>query len=480
VALVWTLLAPASQAAASLPWTPSPLARHHLALLVDDAGLELPLSQWPLPSAAVAEALDRLPPTLSSALDAARAQIAAELRAHSGSSSQLTLRNSAESLVGFGDDAAPSSSFVLASSRFGNEHAAAQLGVRLNRNEASDAAPAGVRFEGSAVATEALGVQWQAWVRRSWWSPGWQSSLVLGNNAPAFAGLSLQRASAVASSSPWLAWLGPWNFELFAARLDGTSVPAHPFLIGNRLTLRPFSGLEIGITRAAQWGGRGRSHSLPSFVNMLFGRQLNADTDTQREVDPANEMGGFDLRLRCPSWLRCASYLQLIGEDQAGSLPSRYLGLYGLEAWSDDGRQRWFAELAETGCRMPILQRSLTPCAYRNYAYPEGYVFDQRWLGAGVGPDSRLLTLGWMNELEGSSLRLHYGRVGSSIGRYSALTADPQSSGRLVGIVARQSLRWGSANLTPELSWLRIRALAGARTELRAGLTLSLSLDDLR
>src|SRR5690349_16111111 len=43
-----------ARAEPTVPWTPSPAARHALALLVDDGGLALPVTQWPLPRAAVA------------------------------------------------------------------------------------------------------------------------------------------------------------------------------------------------------------------------------------------------------------------------------------------------------------------------------------------------------------------------------------------------------------------------------------------
>ena len=65
----------------SVPWTPTVASRHALELLVDESGLALPLTHWPLPRAAVKRALDALPRELPPALDAARERVAAELRA---------------------------------------------------------------------------------------------------------------------------------------------------------------------------------------------------------------------------------------------------------------------------------------------------------------------------------------------------------------------------------------------------------------
>ena len=246
-----TIAAPA-RADPSVPWMPSAAGRHALALLADEAGLDLIVMHWPLPRGAVVHALDALPATLPPALDAARAQVRSELDAQPRSRLSITLRGNNEALAGFGDDATPGSSVALRSAAVSGEFAAAQLGARIDTRGSSQGGPK-FRLDDSALVTEAFGVQAQAWSHRSWWGPGWQNSLALGNNAPAFSGMGVQRASASRSDSPWLAWLGPWNFEMFIAQTEDVSVPAHPYLFGQRLSLKPFSNLEIGLTRMAQF-----------------------------------------------------------------------------------------------------------------------------------------------------------------------------------------------------------------------------------
>ena len=414
----------------SVPWTPSAAGRHAIELLVDEAGLDLITSQWPLPLDAVSRALDALPPKLPAALDDARWSLRRELLAQRGSQLSLTVRGRADGLPGFGDDSTPGSSVALRSSVLDSPYLTLQLGGRIESRANADRSGSQFRLDDSAVVTEALGIQLQAWAHRSWWGPGWQSALALSNNAPPFTGIGLQRASASTSESPWLAWLGPWNFDLFVAQAEGVSQPANPFFIGNRLTLRPFSNLEIGFTRTVQWGGRGRHPSLGSLFRLLSGSHTNPGSAAEQAQDPGNQLGGFDLRLRCPSGLRCAGYAQLIGEDEADYLPSKFLGMYGVEVWSEDGGDRFFAEYAETGCRSPVHREPEKGCAYRNYAYPEGYVNAGRWIGSSAGPDSRLLTLGWIGASTGRSVKLNLGRVGSRIGSYSPLPDDPRSSGR--------------------------------------------------
>lgn len=470
--------ASAAAGAQSVPWTPSPSARHSIELLVDDAGLQLTTTQWPLPRDAVARALDRLPRSLEPRLQAARERVERELGRQNGSALTLTLRNSADALPGFGDDATPGSSVALRSSVLNGQRIALQLGGRIEANADPARSNAQFRLDDTALVTEALGVQLQAFAHKSWWSPGWQSALALGNNAPALTGIGLQRASALPSENRWLHWLGPWNFDVFAAQDEGITEPANPFVIGARFTFRPFSSLEIGLTRTAQWGGRGRDMSAQSALRLLTGIGSNADTVAEQPKDPGNEMAGFDLRARCPAGMPCAAYLQLIGEDEAGFRPSRYLGLYGFEWAGADGSGRYLAEYTETGCRSPIGRPFLRGCAYRNYAYPQGYTSAGRWLGSVFGPDSRVLTLGWLDADTGTSLRLHVGRIGSRSGAYTPLLDDPQHAGHLTALSAQRSLAWGDAVVTPELDWQRVHGVDGTHQTLRVGVSARMPFDD--
>ena len=468
-ALAASLFAACSAAAAdpSPPWMPDDAARHRLELLADDAGLELPLTHWPLPRGAVEDALDKLPGALTPVLSDARAQLRQELQAQDRRQFTLRLRGRGETLSGFGDDATPGSGLGVRSSTLATPHLALQAGARIDAQPGRSAVK--MRLEGTALATEVLGVQLQAWSHRSWWGPGWQDSLVLGNNAPAFDAIGVQRAAAGRSQSPWLSWLGPWTFEFFLAQAEGGS---HAIFVGNRVTARPSPLLEIGLTRTAQWGGSNHPQTLTSFTKMLLGIGVNANAPGQAANDPGNEMAGFDVRLRCPGGRRCAAYAQVIGEDATRHVPSRFLGLYGVESWSADGRQRWFAEFVETVCGAVLEHHPLRPCAYRNYAYPEGYTHAGRWIGAAAGSDSRVLTLGWLDADSGTSLRLHDGRVGSRIGSFTPDPNDPHTSGRLVGVAARQDFRWRGTGVTAELDWLRVHAPDGERTEARVGATL--------
>lgn len=475
-ALAAALIGPAvgtARAQASLPWTPDAATRHALHLLADEAGLPLPLTQWPLPRAAVSRAIDALPSTLAPSLEDARARVRRALDDADGGQVGLQLRGDADVLPSFGDDGVPGSAATVRSRRLLDGALALQLGARWQADR-SDADPRPLRLEGSALAAEAMGVQLQAWSRRSWWGPGWQGSLALGHHAPAMNGIGLQRASAGRSDSRWLSWMGPWNAEVFAARTDGIE---GAYVLGTRLTMQPWSGVEIGVTRATQWGGRGKLQTPGSLARALIGRDTNVETGASAGSDPGSGIGGFDLRLRCPAGWRCSAWTQLIGEDEAGALPSKYLGLYGIDTWTADGAQRFTLEYLDSTCGTVPHGRPRRGCAYRNHAYAYGYTHAGRWLGTSAGPDSQLLSVGWLHAPRGTSLRLHAGRIGSRIGSFSPLVTDPRTSGHALAVNARQDFAWRGIGFTAELDWQRVRAAQGDRSDARAGLQARMAFD---
>jgi len=87
-------------------------------------------------------------------------------------------------------------------------------------------------------------------------------------------------------------------------------------------------------------------------------------------------------------------YTQWIGEDEAGGLPSKFIGQFGLETWGGAGTGNWRlrAEYTDTACNFT---RS-TPefgCAYRNAIYPQGYAYRGRIIGSSMDNDSRMFTI---------------------------------------------------------------------------------------
>jgi len=504
IALALLATAPFAQAQslsnASLPYMPSWQARHALQLLADQANLPLPVTHWPLPANAVRRALEAIAP--QGELAQAKQQVQNEIDAlQSHGQLSLQLRTQAEGLPGFGDNYTPGTSGQLQTPELkGGDQSlsyAARLGGKLEvgSNSLSDA-NSGIgtdkayqlRPEGSAAVLSAWGWNLQATSQRYWWGPGWQSSLVNGSNNPAWTGVGLQRASAAPSASPWLRWMGPWNFDVFFAKAqDPITVANQPsgfVYSGMRLTLKPQPWLEIGLSRGLQAGGAGRPSGLTNLVKSFFGQEVNQNPGDP--VDTSGQIAGYDARLSCPQSLAklaggtCAAYTQWMGEDAAGQipLPFKFMSLWGFENTYANGRYRTFVEHVNTNAYSLPWDTKPTFPGYVNGVYRQGYTNGARWVGPAVGSGSRVTTLGWMDGQTQTTLRLHWGTVGKTLGAYdpSATSAGAGPSGKLRALSASRTWHYRSLSITPELAYTHLSTGqdtgSNLKTNTRVGLTI--------
>lgn len=504
------LASPSAQSStlASVPYTPSWQARHHLQLLVDQAGLQITTTHWPLPAAAVEQALSAMSVQLPQQI-ASQTFVLNELHTlMKRGQARIQLRSATEGLPGYGENYTPGSSAQIVSPAvtWGSADSAFSLAGRAGAkieetaNSLSGAThglgvegQGQLRLEDSALVVGFNGVNIQAFAHRNWWGPGWQSSMISGSNNPAWQGAGLQRGSVMPSDSPWLAWMGPWNLDLYVAKAQDPLVVANQpqgfIYSGARLTLHPKPWVEIGLSRALQMGGAGRPSDVKTFAKAFFGQNVNKET-TDTFVDSSNQLAGYDVRLSCPAntqrdW-QCAIYGQWMGEDSAGKpipLPSRFMSLWGMDTTYAQGRYRAYAEYVNANINsLPWDGKGNGGGGYINGVYDQGYTQGGRWVGTPMGSGSKVLTLGWMDAQTGLQLKFHTGTLGVSMGAYDPLHAPNNSAphGNLLGLSASQVMHWKGLTLTPEASWIHLTeghdTGANLQTNLRLGVTMQVPL----
>ena len=503
--LLVVVTAAQGQTVASAPYTPSWQARHHLQWLSDHVGLQLTTSHWPLPAAAVEEALARVsrtqPDAVAQQVAWARSEVLHELRdRQEGWRLRAQARNRAEALNGFDDNYTPGSSVQVESKewRLGQSSdavtGAVRLGARVERSPNSlqtqfsghgQEGQLQFRPDGSAVVLGVAGWNVQAFSQRHWWGPGWQSSLVNGHNNPSWTGVGVQRGSVAESGSAWLSWMGPWNLDVFVAKAQDPQVvsqqPSGFLFSGMRLTMKPQPWLELGFSRGLQTGGAGRPGGAANFVKAFLGQELNKNPE-DTFVDGSGQIAGYDLRLSCPAswaaWLgSCGAYTQWMGEDAAGKvpLPFKFMSLWGLESTFGQGRYRVFAEWANTNVySLPWDSKTPFP-GYVNGVYNQGYTQGARWVGSAQGSGSKVMTLGWMDAENLRVLKLHAGRIHTSLGAY-----DPRvvaAHGDVWAVSASQTVAFKSFSLTPELAYTRWSQATSASNPRGQNLRASVMLD---
>jgi len=379
------------------PWLPPGDARlrHDLQLLADAGIVRAPLTAWPVSWGEVARDVRRaadesLPPYVAAALQRVRAE--AETATRVGELRTEWRLSAAENPVAlrrFGDTARDEGE-ASGALQFTGE----RLAIRLQGTAVADASDGkDLRADGSYAGVVLGNWMLSAGYLERWWGPGWEGSLILGTSARPLPSLTIERNYSDAFEHPWLAWIGRWRFVATMGQFEGSrdDAPDARFF-GMRATWKPHALFELGLSRSAQWCGEGRPCDFDTFLDLLGGN----DNDQDPSQQPGNQMAGVDLRWALP-WAPLAVYLQAIGEDEANSLPSKYLGLAGVEAWGGLGDRSWRAhlEFSDTACAF-YENPAQFGCAYRNATYSDGYQYRGRSVGHAIDGDSRQWAAGFL------------------------------------------------------------------------------------
>ncbi len=271
------------------------------------------------------------------------------------------------------------------------------------------------RPDGTYLGVNVGNFMFSAGLMERWWGPGWDGSLILSTNARPIPTVTLERNYTDPFETKWLSWIGPWRASIAMGRAESGGVPVPDVrFFAARVNFKPRPWLEFGLTRTVQWCGGDRPCDWDTFVDMVIGNDNQVADGGAAEDQPGNQMAGSDMRLRSP-WkaLPLTFYTQWIGEDEAGGLPSKFIGQFGLETWGALGSSGWRlrAEYTDTACNF-TRQSPEFDCAYRNSIYPQGYAYRGRIIGDSMDNDGRRFTLaGLLNIANGDFVSVTLRRV---------------------------------------------------------------------
>lgn len=365
-----------------------------VAWLVDRRVLSLPLGTWPLPVATLRRAIDTRADGLLSAADEAAMQRvqAALMRLNEPATASLRINTARHPALDGSDTVRgrsnlrvtlqPPPEFVALRLRLG------ALDQPIARRRSS------IALSGSYLAVPVDGAVVSLGLLDRHWGPGVMTSPLLSNAAPPAPALIVRRTHDRAFELPLLRHLGPWGYELSVAQLQDYH-PRDANLLGMRLVMRPAPWIEIGVARHIFWGGVGRPRTGRSLADALLGR---SNIDGPKDTDPSNELAGFDVRLsrRMGDAAAASAYAHLIGEDEAGNLPSHWIGLVGLQFKHALGEQRleWTLEATDTETGRLFGMGDRRGPAYRHGVYRDGYYHGGMPLGVHIGGGGRSASLG--------------------------------------------------------------------------------------
>jgi hypothetical protein len=391
--------------------------RSDIQRLADAGILHGPVTTWPLSWPDVArDALAASTAGLDTATADALMRIqtlsrAASARGYSGAGYRASAAADPQALRAFGDSPREEGELALRASWLSDHFAVNLLAAAVafpddDRTIRPDGSYLGLNIGNSMVS---------AGYMERWWGPGWDGSLILSTNARPIPSLTLERNYTDPFKTWLLSWIGPWRASIAVGESEEDDIELKRVrFLAARVNFKPRPWLEFGLSRTAQWCGGDRSCGWGVFKNMLLGHDNQVADGAPVDDQPGNQMAGYDMRLRSP-WRRLpvAFYTQWIGEDEAGGLPSKFLGQFGLDAWGSSPLGGWRAhvEYADTACSF---SRQLPEynCGYRNQLYSQGYTNWARPIGESIDNDSRLYSIGAiLDRPDGSTISLSLRRA---------------------------------------------------------------------
>lgn len=377
--------------------------RNDLTLLVDEGVINVPVNEWPLARRDVAETIKDIDG--SDMQDLALQRALARIRAATTLPADADTWRIHEVKLTAGEPG-----LLRDQGTLGRENGELnstggattdRYNITLSATGVVDASDGqDIRFDGSDIS-----VRWGNWIFSAnqmdrWWGPGHDGSLILSNNARPMPAISLDRIRTTPSSVPVLKWFGAWRFSGFLGLMENDRDDVdRPLFMGMRLSFKPASFFEFGLSRTAQFCGEGRECGLDTFGRVLIGRDnpgYRGLNDPEKE--PGNQMAGFDVRIVSPfKPLPIALYGQQIGEDNSSTgIPERYLALFGGETWFMLGTGsvlRGHIEYANTKVKWYDSEVEYD-IAYVQSIFSEGYRLRGRNIGHTTDGDSETTSIG--------------------------------------------------------------------------------------
>ncbi len=225
-----------------------------------------------------------------------------------------------------------------------------------------------------------------------WWSSSPNSSLILSNAARPSPGVSISNYQPKELSGI-LKYLGPISYEFFINQLEEDRHVPNTYFFGNRVSIYPNDRLSMSFFRTAQFGGDGRNLNTRIFIDMLLGKDNYETGEDGKNNEPGNQLGGADFKYAMLENKNLAFYGQIIGEDEAGYLPSKTFYNLGIEYfWFDDVLKKINFEYIDTGANP-------ANTTYAHGIYESGYRYKRIPIGSAYDADSKLAIISYKREI---------------------------------------------------------------------------------
>lgn len=432
------------------PWigTIEPQLHQDLQVLVEWRVLDASVSSYPVPWKGIAEQLEQLQIHTLPSIPAISAQrLKHYLQAHKKQKGQSVI-----SLYGATDN-----------SRFMEFNGVQAEKVKLNITKefyagrwagqisANHERSGKSHFDQSFIAYQFGGWNLRVGSLNQWWGPAQSSSLIMSNNARPVPSISFSRSQATRSENKWLQYFGPWFLTAQIGQLESQRAVPDTKLWMTRFNFSPVSGLEVGVSWSAMWGGKGQGNSVSDWFKVVtFQTECvngEASCDDALESKLGNHIAGFDFKYSMLVFNRPFSiYGQRIGEDAIDYYRvTDNANLIGLSTylWGN----KVFIESSDTNVACSNAGTDEKNCFYEHSTYQSGYRRYGRSIGSSFDSDAKMFTLGINKSFHNGDLfELTFNRL--------ILNEDKESPSPVLNGLSEEVLRLSGFYQTNYGDWL--------------------------
>lgn len=228
------------------------------------------------------------------------------------------------------------------------------------------------------------------------------TSLILSKNARPSSSAYFSVNNLHRSNNLLFSWAGPWSFEAFNSILSNTSQPNNPMLLGMRAVIEPINNFQLEFVKTSQWGGAGYSSNITSLTSAIIG---NTNSGNNSNI---NQVAGFGFSYK-PNLdiLPARIYAQIIGEDEAGNLPSCLIKLYGIDYEIPylESPTKIYLEYVDTRIEFSKNKNCGPNTAYNNATYK--YINYDKSLGTSIDTEGKSISIGFEANIQ-NNIEINY------------------------------------------------------------------------
>ncbi|MDB9766694.1 capsule assembly Wzi family protein [Amylibacter sp.] len=298
------------------------------------------------------------------------------------------------------------------------------------------------------------------------WSFSPQSSLFLSSNARPANSIYFRLDKKDKLQTPILSWMGPLTFEIFNSELENKLGPNHAKMLGTRFTFAPNQNLAFELIKITQWGGDNYSNSISNLALSIFGNT------NENEFTNINQVAGIGFSHKINNKLFPLKYYgQLLGEDEAGGLPTCFIYLTGVELEKPifDYSSIFGLELIDTRTHLSTENNCGPNAAYNNNTYK--YTNYDTVLGAPIDSQGKSIHF-WSSILLSKGLSLELG-VKKILVNTNSYSKHRLSSLAENGYIKNINLSWSWDNLNIKTS-LKHQSFSLDKVGIKKGLSASI------